>query len=344
MTVTATVSTKDRYFTTLPLTLNGILAQTVLPEHFILFDDGEHKDLRNISPYNHLFRMLDLKGIKWKVVFGARKGQILNHQMALEMAETNFIWRIDDDEVPAPNCLENLITIIKDPSVGAVGGLVLAPNSAGPRPSFVSTKIEDILSGFNVQWYRWGGEPEEVDHLYSSFLYRKEAGQKAGGYNKNLSPVGHREETMFSHQIKRAGYKLIITPYSLTWHLREDTGGIRSYKDASLWTHDEQIFAAKLKEWGVVPREHKFVVLDNGIGDHIVFRSILPEIKQKNLNARIIIACCYPEVFEKDNVILASIADAKAAFNNLDKWDIYKFCTDKNLSGPLVDAFKMMYL
>jgi len=716
MTVTATISTKDRYFTTLPLTIKGIIEQTVPPDQLIIFDDGEHKDLRGISPYNHLFHLLDLKNIKWRVVFGQRKGQVANHQIALDNAETDLIWRCfrgdtpietddgfntirnlkvgdivkthkgnfkkiikiyktryphkkpltwvktnysiikctpehpfmiwnngniewitaekltsnmflmypsqlkedyikfdcrakncglqaavatveqglwnhvknplyfgdikvdldlarflglylaegckgndsirfifnnneqeyidfissicrnkfgreptihkrwattvklnirsfgkkfiewfgndatnkripdfvynwglqnklafilgylegdgwrpckgkvattlfttaskllfydlnkllkqcglnctdayekpdnldlhrpnsfksntaysgtiysaamkklscllhatqindyllipinnvehktmpqayngdqyvynleveddntyiagpaivhncDDDETPTPNCLENLLAAMNDPTIGAVGGLVITPNNVGPRPSFVTNKIEDIYSGFNLQWYRWGGEIEEVDHLYSSFLYRVEAGRKAGGYCKELSPVGHREETMFSHQIKRANYKLLVTPFSLTWHLREDTGGIRSYKDQSLWVHDEEIFKKKLKEWNVIPKEFKYIVLDSGIGDHICFKSILPEFKEKNRGKKIIIACCYNEVFEDvDDITLISIADAKAAFGNLDNWNIYKWCMDRNWDKSLTEAYRRMYL
>lgn len=345
MKVTATISSKDRYFTTLPLAIKAILAQTVLPEQFVLFDDGEHKDLRQVSPYSHLFPLLSEKGIKWHVIFGQRNGQVANHQLALDLADTDLIWRLDDDNVPEPNCLENLLKSMQGQTVGAVGGLVLTPNRVGPRPSFVTGKIEDIYSQFNLQWYRWGGEPEEVDHLYSTFLYRVAAGRKAGGYSKELSPVGHREETMFSHAIKRAGYKLIVTPYALTWHFQEATGGIRSYTDGSLWARDEQVFKAKLAEWGIKPREHKIVVLDNGLGDHIVFRSILEEIVAKNPGKKIILSVCYPEAFEEDpRVTLCSIADAKAAFGDLGRWDIYKFCEEHKWRAPLAEAFKAMYL
>jgi GT2 family glycosyltransferase len=347
MSVTVTISTKSRYFKTLPLAIKSIIDQTVPPDKLIIFDDNDNpQDLRGISPYNHLFSLLSSKGIQWKVLFGGKKGQVYNHQMALNIADTDYILRLDDDESMAPNCLENLLSaIIKDPAIGAVGGLVLTPNNECQRPSFASNKIEDIYSGFNIQWYRWGGEHVEVDHLYSTFLYKVEAGRKAGGYCNELSPVGHREETMFSYQIKRAGYKLFVTPYSLTWHLREDEGGIRTFKDPSLWQHDEIIFKRKLFEWGITPVEYKFVVLDCGVGDHICFASILPEFIKKHAGKKIIIACCYNEVFNGiEGITLASIADAKAAFNNIDNYNIYKFCADRNWNKPLAEAFRAMYL
>jgi hypothetical protein len=345
MTVTASISTKDRYFTTLPLAIAGICAQTVKPKQLVIFDDGEMRDLRGVSPYSHLFPLLMSKGIPWFHLHGGRSGQVKNHQTALDLADTDMIWRLDDDNAPEPDCLKNLLKAMEDPSVGAVGGLVHDPKSVSPRPSFVTGRIEDILNPFNLQWYQWSGSPEEVDHLYSTFLYRVDAGRKAGGYSRALSPVGHREETMFSHQIKRAGYKLLVTPDALTWHFRESTGGIRSYTDGSLWAQDEQVFKAQLAEWGVRLREHKTVVLDNGMGDHIVFRSILGEIIAKNPGHRMILSVCYPEVFEGDpRVTLCSIADAKAAFGDLGRWDIYKFCEERRWHAPLADAFRAMYL
>lgn len=345
MNVTASISTKNRYTTTLPLTIESIVNQTVPPKQLVIYDDGEFKDLRGISPFSHLFPMLMNKGIQWYHLPGGRKGQVFNHQTTLDQCDTEFIWRMDDDNCPEPNCLERLLEEIKkSPDVGAVGGLVIAPNCQSPRPSFLTGKIDDIYCPFNMQWYRWMGPVEDVDHLYSTFLYRTEAGRKAGGYQRDLSPVGHREETMFSYSIKRAGYKLKVTPLALTWHLRESTGGIRSFNDPNLWGHDEQIFAKKLVEWGVSPKEYFFVVLDNGIGDHFIFKSILPELLEKNKNKKVVVSACYPEVFEDiQDITLASIGDARAAFGDLDQWSIYRWCDANNWKRPLHEAFRIMY-
>jgi glycosyltransferase involved in cell wall biosynthesis len=346
MSVTASISTKDRYFTTLPLAISAIAAQTVKPKQLIIFDDGEFKDLREISPYCHLFPLLMSQGIQWFHLPGQRKGQVANHATTLDRADTEFVWRLDDDNAPAPTCLERLLKRIDGiPGIGAVGGLIHDPRSISPRPKFVTGKIEEILNPFNLAWYQWSGPAEEVDHLYSTFLYRVETAKKAGGYNKNLSPVGHREETMFSHEIKRAGYKLVIAPDALTWHFREGKGGIRSYTDGSLWDKDEKVFRAKLLEWGVIPREYKMVVLNSGLGDHFMFKSILPELLEKNKDKKVVLANCYPEVFEDiKNVEMASIADAIAAFQNLDQWDIYRWCEERNWKKHLVEAFREMYL
>lgn len=346
LAVTASISTKNRSLTTLPLTIQAIISQTVLPKQLVIFDDNdEFKDPGGVSAIRHLLELSMAKGVQWFWLPGQRKGQVANHQSTLDTAGTTFVWRLDDDNIPEPDCLENLLEAMGGNNVGAIGGLVLDPKHVGPRPSFVSGKIEDIYCPMNLQWFSWEGSPTDVDHLYSTFLYRTEAGKKAGGYCKELSPVGHREETMFSHMIKRAGYRVLVAPKAKTWHLREETGGIRSYRDPKLWEHDEAIFQQKLREWNVKPRDFKLIVLDNGIGDQIVFKSILPEIKAKYAGTRIVLAVCHPEVFEGiDGVTLASIADAKAALGDLDAHSIYAWCEERNWKRPLVDAFREMHL
>ena len=56
--VTAYISTKDRYDTTLPLAIASIAMQTVSPKKFILFEDSEPVDIRTNSVYLHLLHML----------------------------------------------------------------------------------------------------------------------------------------------------------------------------------------------------------------------------------------------------------------------------------------------
>lgn len=184
MSVTASISTRGRYETTLPLALEAIAVQTVRPKQLVIFDDNDPmRDLREVSPYSHLFPLLMSKGIQWFHLPGGKRGQVYNHQVTLDQADTEFVWRLDDDNAPESACLERLLKRIDGvPSVGAVGGLVHDPKSISPRPSFVAGKIEDILNPFNLQWYQWSGPAEEVDHLYSTFLYRVEAARKAGGY------------------------------------------------------------------------------------------------------------------------------------------------------------------
>lgn len=340
--VTAVVSTKDRYFTTLPNLLVSIALQTMKPKKLIIYDDGEQKDLRKEPLYHNIFVLLERNGISWEVKFGNQKGQVDNHQRSIEDAETEWIWRLDDDNVAEPDVLEKLLKNVSD-DVGAVGGLVLDPKfNYNNLNKLASNKIEDIYLGLNVQWYKWAGEiSREVDHLYSTFIYRREAAKKIGGYCMELSRVGHREETIFTYSLKRAGWKILVDSSAITWHMRDPQGGIRSDSHKDMWGYDEMIFRRKMEDWGVKATEMKLCVLDSGLGDHLIFSKVLQDLKKKNLN--IVVACCYPEVFkEEKSIITISISDAQQMVD-INEHNIYKWMWDRGWTKSLEQAYREMY-
>lgn len=361
-TVTASISTRDRYFTTLPLTIVAIANQTRRPEKLVIYDDGEQLDLRQVEPYEAIFRMLDEQGIKWEVVATPRKGQVTNHQHCLDTADTDFIWRVDDDLIPCPDNLERLLNTIRDyvppmynraanglfseHSIGAVAGLIHHPHNVRPLPDSVTGKLSDVSLGLNMQWFAFDGYPRQVAHLYSSFLYRTSAAREAGGYPINLSPAGHREETIFSHQIFRAGYKLLVTPDAKSWHLQAATGGIRVHSaHPEYWEHDEAVFREYLRVWGVDLQKTKLICADSGAGDHYVLKAVLPQIRMANRDRKLVLATCYPQVFEDiKDIEQISIADAKLLLGStIDDHNVYKFMGDRNWKGSLTDAYLEMF-
>lgn len=194
------------------------------------------------------------------------------------------------------------------------------------------------MEGRNKQNGHYG--VREVEHLYSTFLYSVKAAREAGGYPKDLSPVGHREETIFTHSIHRAGYKLLVTPHTVTHHLRDATGGIRGFNDHSLWEHDEQVFQGYLKAWDIDLEERTVIVIDAGLGDHFIAKGIWSELKRRHPDRKWTAAVCYPAVFEGlPDVDLISIADAKLLLGSrYDEYSLYRYCWDRNWEGSIAEA------
>jgi glycosyltransferase involved in cell wall biosynthesis len=219
--ILCSVSTRGRYDTTLPLTILSIINQTKVPDKLVIFDDNDKpEDLRKKQHYQYLFNMLDEKNIEWEVIFGQRKGQHYNHQMANTMGY-KWVWRLDDDTVAEPNTLETLYSYVT-PDIGAVGGSILTP----PMFDFEiepTGLIDNIDVEPNIQW-NYIDTVKKVDHLHCSFLYR------AGvyDYNLSLSPRAFREETLFTYGLIQKGFINIVVPNAVTWHLKNNTGGIRS--------------------------------------------------------------------------------------------------------------------
>ena len=111
--------------------------------------------------------------------------------------------------------------------------------------------------------------------------------------------------------------------------------------DKENFDHDAQIFLNKLKEWGVVLKSKKLIVLDSGLGDHLVFLKVLPEIKEKYKD--IVIACCYNEVFSNDKDIqLISIAEANMLGDQTEK-NLYKKMWDWDWKDSIENAYRELY-
>jgi FkbM family methyltransferase len=349
--VSVDIPTKGRYHSTLPMTLLSVMMQTYPVKKIFLVDDtdpdkdGKMYDLRTDPMYQYFFSMIAKKGIEWEVIYGARKGQHYSHQVVLDRSTTPFILRIDDDIFLEPQALENMISKMKD-GVGCVGGLVLDPKfSQKVGSEYTNTnKLSDINIRENTQWVKHPeGRTFEVEHLYSSFLYRKTDNIK---YCLELSNVAHREETIFSHEYFRNGYKLLVTTDSISWHFRNPKGGIRTQSDPKLWEHDEKIFQRKLQSWSIKPNG-KIFQIDSGIGDTICFMKILPQLIEKY--GKVMVGTYYGRLFKNYPVEILHPHQVKDILGDkiADTQNIYRYLwqeSDKGRKLHIIDAYKELFL
>jgi glycosyltransferase involved in cell wall biosynthesis len=317
--VLCSISTRGRTHTTLPMALQAIINQTRKPDKLVIFDDNdEHQDLRSDPLFSQLFRILDQKEIAWEWLFAGKKGQHHNHQIANSMGY-EWVWRVDDDALPEPNVLQNLLKHAA-PNVGGIGGSVFTPPHKFEGDA--TGKIDNIYAEPNPQWQTIK-KVKEVDHLHCTFLYR------AGiyDYNLGLSRVAHREETLFTFGLKQKGYKLLVVPSAVTWHLKAPSGGIRMGSNEAMFAHDEQIFRNTMAF-----KDHTIVVLNGGMGDHLVFSHVLPAIKNP------VVFGCYPEIIPSK-----SIAEAQSLFGDIEMFNIYGKMNRWNWKSSLEDAYRKLY-
>jgi hypothetical protein len=301
------------------MVLQAIANQTKLPDKLIIFDDNdEPQDLRKNYLYSNIFQMLDIKGLKWEVIFAPKKGQHYIHQMANNKGY-EWVWRVDDDCIPEPNVLQNLF-LYTGRTVGAVGGSILTPPQREPVKA--TGRLENIFSEQNVQW-GYIAEKQQVEHLHCSFLYR--AG--VHDYHLGLSRVAHREETLFTYGLHCKGYEILVVPDAVSWHMKNPHGGIRSENKKEMFEHDERIF---LNLVGL--KDKTIVILNAGMGDHVVFSKVLPDVKNPE------VFTCYPEI-----VPGRSIAEAKNLFGNIDHYNIYGKMDSWQWKDSLENAYRKMY-
>ena len=316
--ILCSISTRGRYDTTLPMAMMSVANQTLKPNKLIIFDDNDNPmDVREIQHYQYIFEILSQYGIEWEWRWAGKRGQHYNHDVANNMGY-RWVWRMDDDTVAEPGVLEMLYKNTAD-DVGAVGTAILTTPLSDPI--FSTGKLENIYTEPNIQWH-YIREKQQVDHLHCSFLYR--AG--VADYCLSLSRVAHREETLFTWELVKRGYKNFVIPGPVTWHLKNRVGGIRD-GTSDLFEHDERIFKNYMQF-----ANNTIVVLDCGMGDHVVFKHVLPHLNNP------IVFTCYPNIIPGH-----SIADAKNLFESIDQWNIYARMDSWNWNQSLESAFRKLY-
>lgn len=246
--ITIILTTRGRYLTTLPLCLMSIYNQTLLPKRVILVDDNDKKEFQQLDIYKNILLLFKLKNIEFNYYYGESKGQVYAQQIAIDKVKTDWVFSMDDDNVLENNVLEVLSNTITD-GVGAVSCIIISRKDVN-REDFDCdgyNKIENIYSDLNIQMVKNQRKTiKEVEHFYSCYLFRKDIANK---FALDFAPSGHRSETVFTYEIFLKGYKLLMNPNAIIWHLHDDKGGNRLHKDGK----NELLFINKLKEWKIVP-------------------------------------------------------------------------------------------
>ncbi len=348
------IPTKDRY-DQLALLLWSLLEQDYKDWDVTIIDDSEERvDIREISFILPMLKRMDYAGHEWRVNFGKKKGPHYCHQQVLDETRHPWIFRVDDDCILDRAVLSNLVKAweeLDDGKLGAIGPIVtdsaLHPDvrvlPIGWR-SYKKFQGKVESNGMNYGDNQWRLHPDneyqEVQHIYSSFLYRADVGKEVG-YNLDYNVVGHREETDFSYSIHKKGYKLFIQPSALVWHLRNPKGGIRTYDQTSLWADCHRIF---LEKFGFRAEKNKDRVIKvfGGLGDHLCMTPLFRDLKRAG--KKVVVSAIYHPIFAGNkNVDEIIFTDEENQYAKVDFRDLYKWAFETGFTGKLSEAWCKMY-
>lgn len=277
MKITVSLTTRNRYLTTLPLSLMSVVNQTLTPHEIILVDDNDIKDFYNVDILKCMIKLMKLKGINFSYYHGQSKGQVHAQQIALDHCKTDWLFKMDDDNILNPDVLEILSKSVKE-NTGAVSGLIFGCDLDRNRPPDedppLYNRIEHVFSHFNIQMC--GGQDKTIkkcEHLYSNYLFRTDI---IDGYPLDFSPAGHREDTVFTYGITLKNYELLVNPNAITYHINNKVGGNNGHGFDNV-VKNEELFLSKMTEWGVVPnklkikRENKTITAEINNGRYLIY-------------------------------------------------------------------------
>ena len=80
----------------------------------------------------------------------------------------------------------------------------------------------------------------------------------------------------------------------------------------------------------------KIVILDNGLGDHIVFKHVMPKILKVDPNP--FVFSCWPDIIPGK-----SIQDARNWLGDIEQWNIYQKMDEWNWKDSIENAFCKLY-
>lgn len=256
--ITVLVTTCDRYQTLLPLCLLSIVNQTYKPNRIVLVDDNLNKEFYDHEILRNVLTVMKYRNIEFQYLYGESKGCSYALQRGLDVIDSGWILKVDDDNILEPNVIELYVQNISE-EIGAMGGLILDNKSFLRKQEFQSiyNQIGDLYSKINIQMVATQTpDIKEVEHIYSNYFFRKDV---APDQCLKLTPSCHREDTIFTHEIFRKGYRLIVIPQSKTYHMNyDDTVGDNKHGKANM-NNNEFVFIEKLKEWDIVPKKIEII-------------------------------------------------------------------------------------
>jgi GT2 family glycosyltransferase len=258
--VTVLLATCNRYETTLPLCLMSIFNQSYPPDRVVLVDDSKEKYFYDYPTLKNILILFKEKGIQFDYFYGQSKGAVPALQMGLDEIEDGWVFKTDDDNILSCNVLELFVKNI-NPNVGAMSGIIIdkylaefykKDHSKIPvEEDGYYNKIENVYSEFNIQMvHEQSDDIKKVQHIYSNYFFNRKL---ANDYPLELQPSSIREETIFTYEIFKKGYDLLIIPQAKIYHLYYDhKSGNRQWSKDHV-RNNELFFVIKLKEWSIVP-------------------------------------------------------------------------------------------
>lgn len=165
-------------------------------------------------------------------------------------ARGQYLVFLNNDTVVEADWLKHLIeTAENDPSVGAVGSMLIYPDG---RLQEAGCGVWIDGTGFN---YGRGGNPEDRKFIYArevdycsaaSLLVRKNLFDQLGGFDARYAPA-YYEDTDLCFGIRSLGFKVIYQPASRLTHYEGITAGIDS--NAGFKRYEEINRHKFIKKW-----------------------------------------------------------------------------------------------
>lgn len=183
---------------TLPLVLKALVEIEYEKEKIkvVIVDDNSADNTWCIAldfkeKYESMFNQVEVVRLNEKVTTSKARNEGIKKAMP-----SSCIFFLDSDVIPNPTTLRELMELLTDPCVGAVGKLYLTKN-----PSLFEKSM----------WFRYLGKIKEGPAGTGALLVKPEVIERVGLFNEKLGyPKTIYEDLEYVMRIRRAGYRVLI--------------------------------------------------------------------------------------------------------------------------------------
>lgn len=194
----------------LDATLDGVRAQLLPADEIVVVVDHNPElaeALRRTVPDATVVESFEAKGLS-----GARN-------TGIKVATGDVLVFLDDDAVPRPEWLGELVAPLADPTVAGVGGRAEPAWEGGARPSWLPPELDWVVGcSFRGQA---GGDVRNP--IGCSMAFRADVLARVGGFATELGRVGSIplgcEETELGLRVNRDGGRIVLTDRSVVDHV-----------------------------------------------------------------------------------------------------------------------------
>lgn len=200
-TVTAIIAVRNGS-PTIDVCLDAIAAQSYPAASIMVVDDASTDDTVRVvrerrDPIIELIELAD------------NVGPAEARNRALPRVTTDYVWIVDADCVPLPDCLAHLCAVLSDQTVGVVGG----PNPQNPRTATYAAAAFDFSNRYLVDP---AAPPTDVPYVVgANMLIRRAVIDKVGSYDPNLRIA---EDFDLCVRARQAGWRVVFEPRAVSEH------------------------------------------------------------------------------------------------------------------------------
>jgi len=212
------VSTRNRA-AQLRMCLEALIQQKqVGPQDYeiVVVDNGSTDDTRQVVDDTRR------RFARSTYLYEERLGLSVARNTGVRHAQGAFICFTDDDAIPAPTYVAEILASFADPPVACVGGKIIASWPQGACPAWFPARYGNVVGqtafGETARRMKKGEFP-----FGGNIAFRKAVFESLGGFNENLGKRGDNnvwgEEIDLCHRLKKNGFVFFYNPRAVVWHV-----------------------------------------------------------------------------------------------------------------------------